>query len=719
MKHFLLAVVCLIAFQTGFSQQRSKVPLSLVMQTAGYPPGQFISILVEGNPVAVAAAVKAHGGFLMHNEGSICSVQLPCGSLQAFANEPAVIRVGNAPIRQQVLNDTVKKQTGVLDVRAGLSPLPQGYTGAGIVMGIIDSGIDYNHPDFQDTAGNTRIYRIWDQRDQNGPAPMPWNYGTLWDSTSINNGTCTHNDMQYYGHGTHVSGIAGGNGNSVTQLDMSGVAPDVLFVVVALDFAGSFSATAVADAASYIYGVATTLGMPCVINASVGDYYGSHDGQDLQALMIDTMLNTPGHLMVGAAGNAGGLPIHVSYSLTSDTNFTWFNVSNGGIYVQLWADTNNFNAADFAIGVTRTSDFADLDRAPFTDMATNLMMYGYDTLWNSSGQRLATIMRYGSIQGSAYSMEFLITPDSLGPAYNYGLYTTGSGLFHCWSFDFFGGPLPLPGAYPAIVNYRDADLTHNIVSSFQCSERVICVGNYVNRDEWPNYLGTVTYDTTVTAGELMYNSSVGPTRDGRIKPEITAPGANDMSCIETNSQAAIIAGAPTAVTPGGWHVVGGGSSASSPVVAGTGALWLERFPNATWQEYRGAVIWCARRDTFTGNNLPDPEWGYGKIDAWSMMVTCATSLEVGAPVTGSGIAVYPVPAASENPTVIQLQESENNVPVEIYNAAGQLVYTAFTDAHGTAVVPAGILASGMYCAQAVNVSTQTGTGKVSAKFVVE
>lgn len=710
MRSFLLAIALLASF-AGFSQYSSKVPLSVVLQTADYPTGQFVSLLVEGNPQEIAAAVKLHGGFLMHNEGTICSVQLPCGEIHAFANEPCVVRVGAAPIHQQVLNDTMKKQTGVLDVRSGLSPLPQGYTGAGIVMGIIDSGIDYHHPDFQDTSGNTRIYKIWDQVDQQGPSAMPWNYGTVWDSASLNNNTCTHNDLAHYGHGTHVSGIAGGNGNSTQLLDMSGVAPEVLYIVVALDFSGNMSATSVADAAKFIYTEAQSLGMPCVINASVGDYYGSHDGQDLQSLMIDTLLNTPGRLFVSAAGNAGGLPIHVSYPVSNvDTNFTWFNVGNGSIYVQLWADQTNFTGADFAIGCTRPGDWSDLDRTSFTDILSNLSATGYDTLWNGSGQRLATIMRAGSTQGTAYSMEFIITPDSL--AYNYGLYMTGSGLFHCWSFDFVTNGLPNAGQYPAIVDYKNADLTHNIVGGFQCSDRVICVGNYVNRDQWPNYSGTITYDTTVTAGELMYNSSVGPTRDGRIKPEITAPGANDISCIETNSQAAILAGAPQACAPGGWHVQGGGTSASSPVVAGVGALWLERFPNATWSEFRSAVWWCAKQDTFTGSNLPNADWGYGKIDAWSMMVNCATSMSVQEPVSSDGISVYPNPSDAATGVTIQLAVYSGNTPVNIYNATGELVFTGYADNTGKLVVNS--LSAGMYVA-----TVQGESAATSVRFVVQ
>ena len=709
MRSALLAIALLVSSFT-FAQQTSKIPLSVELQTAGYAPGQFMSLIVEGNPVLISAAVKSHGGFMMYNEGTLCSVQLPYGNMHAFANEPCVVRVGNSPIHMQVLNDTMKKQTGVLDVQNGLVPLTQGYTGAGIVMGIIDSGIDFLHPDFQDSLGNTRIYEIWDQRDQQGPAAMPWNYGTLWDSASINSGACLHNDLTYYGHGTHVSGIAGGNGNSTTMLDMSGVAPDVVFIVVALDFAGSMSQTAVADAAKFIYQEAQTLGMPCVINASVGDYYGSHDGQDLQTLMIDTLLNTPGRLFVSAAGNAGGLPIHVSYPVSNvDTNFTWFNTASGPIYVQLWAEQNNFTGADFAIGCTRPTDWVDLDRTSFTDVLTNLSVTGYDTLRNSSGQRLATIQRIATTQGSAYSMEFLITPDS--QAYNFGLYLTGTGLFHCWSFDFVTSGLPSAGQFPPIADYKNADLTHNIVGGFQCSDRVICVANYVNRDEWPDYNGNISYDTTVVAGELMYNSSVGPTRDGRIKPEIAAPGANDFSCILTQNQAAILAGAPTECTVDGWHVRGGGTSAASPVVAGVGAMWLERFPNATWTQFRSAVWYCAKQDTFTGTNLPNADWGYGKIDAWSMMVNCANSLDVQEPTSASGISVYPNPSDEGTGVTIQLQQFSASTPVNIYNAVGELVYTGYTDNSGKIVVSG--LTSGMYVASVQNASVS------SIRFVVQ
>lgn len=710
MRKFLLASFIIFA-TCASAQEIVNVPLSLTLLTGGYEPSEMIGVLAEGQPSLVVQAAKKHGGFVMHSEGSISSVQIPAGKIEEFAAENGVIRLGNAPIRMQVLNDTMKKQTRVNDVRNGLSPLPQSYSGSGVVMGIIDSGIDYRHPDFKDSLGNTRIYRIWDQRDQTGQSPAMFNYGTEWDSASINDSSCTHNDLAYYGHGTHVSGIAGGNGRSVTQMDMSGVAPNVTFVVVALDFSGQFSPVAVADAAAYIYAIADSLGLPCVINASVGDYYGSHDGQDLQALMIDTLLDTPGRLMVGASGNAGGLPIHLSYNLSNDTNFTWFNVNSGSIYIQMWAEQSQFANADFAIGATRMNDYSDLDRTAFTDIAGNLSGISYDTLYNSNGQRLATIMRIATTQGSTYSMEFYVTPDSAA-GYNYGLYCTGSGLFHLWSFDVVSSGIPNQSAYPAIQYYKMPDATHTVVSSFQCSERVVCVGNYVNRDVWPNYNNIWVQDTTVTAGELMYNSSIGPTRDGRIKPEITAPGANNFSCIETNNRPGIISGAPDAVTPGGWHVQGGGTSAASPVVAGCGALWLERLPNSTWNEFRDAVIYCAKQDTFTGSSLPDIEWGYGKVDAFSMMTTCATSLNEPETSPTSTWTVYPVPANGQ--TAIQITGMTPFRNVSVINALGQIVFNGAADQQGNVTIPPAYLSSGFY-----SIVATSQDGVQSAQLIVE
>lgn len=690
MKRILILLSIVFYFSILSAQTPCKVPISLLLKAQQFAPGHFIGILVEGDPIAIAAAVKNYGGFLAYNTGAICSVQLPAGAVQAFCAEPVVKRV-NPDVNNRVLNDTMKTQTRVMEVRNGLSPLTQGYSGQGIIMGIIDSGIDFNHPDFKDSTGRTRILKIWDQRDATGPAPGPWNYGTQWDSAQINATTCTHNDLQYWGHGTQISGIAGGNGRSVSMLDMSGVAPDVEFMVVALDFVGANSPVAVADAAAWIYAQAQALGRPCVINASVGDYYGSHDGQDLQALMIDSLLNTTGRVMVGAAGNAGDLPIHLSYNLTADTNFTWF-TSNGTIYLQLWANLNNFSGAQMAIGATRSSSWTNVNRTGFTNIAGNLNVLNADTLYNANGDRVAIIQRIATTQGSAYSMEYLITPDSAG--LHWSLELTGTGGFHLWSFNMVNSNLPAANQYPRIVDYKLPDYTHNIVSSFQCSDKVVTVGNYVNRTAWPNYNNGWSYDTTVTAGDIMYNSSRGPTRDGRVKPEITAPGANSFTCGVISMMPGIIAGAPQDVTPGGYHVRGGGTSASSPVVAGAAALWLERFPNSSWTDFKTALINCAHTDGFTGNTLPDNTWGYGKTDAFALMTNCALTVNNNESNAGVAIPAYPNPIVAGN--TVWLNGVEPATTLWIYNAAGQLIINAVNSSNAPVEINTAGWAPGLY-----------------------
>ncbi|GAB4140360.1 MAG: hypothetical protein Fur0041_15520 [Bacteroidia bacterium] len=699
---FILSAIILNAQQT-------KVPLLLHQKLKNIPASQYTGILVEGNSGLIHERIKLYGGFITYSQGNIHSIQIPAGAVDAFSREDCVKSIGNAPYNMSVLNDTMKAQTRVYDVRNGTAPLTQGYTGKNVVMGIIDSGIDFTHPDFQDSTGHSRIMFLWDQRDTSGTAPSPWSYGTEWDSAQINSGQCTHNDLQYYGHGTHISGIAGGNGRSVTAVDFSGVAPDVKFVVVALDFVGINSPVAVADAAAYIYSKALAMGLPCVINASVGDYMGSHDGQDLQAQMIDTLLNTPGRLFVGAAGNAGNLPIHLSYPVSSDTNFTWYTVGSGSIYIQLWADINNFSNAKMAVGCTQQAPvWQDKGRTAFTNIGSNYLVYSYDTLYNSSNQRLGTIMRYASTQGNAYSMEFLITPDSLN-GYYWSLELTGSGHFHSWSFDMVDANLPTTSQFPRIAYYKLPDATHNIVSSFQCSDKVVTVGNYVNRTTWPNVNNYWTIDTTLVAGEIMWNSSIGPTRDGRTKPDITAPGANSMSCGVLSMLPGIIAGAPEAVAIGGYHVQGGGTSASSPVVAGCGALWLERYPNSTWSEFKTAVINCAKQDTFTGSQLPDNTWGWGKMDAFSMMTNCALHVDDINLNENQTLHIYPNPLHPGDVLNISI-DAEDQTLIEITDISGRIIQTMSSANATTVQISLSGYATGMYFIR---------TAKGSAKFIIQ
>jgi subtilisin family serine protease len=172
----------------------------------------------------------------------------------------------------------------------------------------------------------------------------------------------------------------------------------------------------------------------------------------------------------------------------------------------------------------------------------------------------------------------------------------------------------------------------------------------------------------------MINSSQGPTRDGRLKPEIAAPGANTFSCGVMSELPFFIANAPQVVAIGGYHIQGGGTSAASPVVAGTAALCLERNPTANWQQIYDAIIYCARTDAHTGstNTQPNVIWGYGKVDAFSTITNCFLTT------TGPEILqnenelfLYPNPVIAGESFTVQLKDPANSI--RIINLMGETV----------------------------------------------
>jgi hypothetical protein len=156
----------------------------------------------------------------------------------------------------------------------------------------------------------------------------------------------------------------------------------------------------------------------------------------------------------------------------------------------------------------------------------------------------------------------------------------------------------------------------------------------------------------------------------------------------------IIAGAPQDVTPGGYHVRGGGTSASSPVVTGAAALWLERFPNSSWTDFKTALINCAHTDGFTGNTLPDNTWGYGKTDAVALMTNCALTVDNNESSAGASIPAYPNPLVAGN--TLRLNGVGPATTILIYSAAGQLIINAVNSSNDVVEFNTSGWAPGLY-----------------------
>ncbi|MBK6527629.1 MAG: S8 family serine peptidase [Crocinitomicaceae bacterium] len=143
---------------------------------------------------------------------------------------------------------------------------------ARVIIGYVDSGLDYNHADFKNADGTTRVLYYWDQTlgFDASLTPGKYGYGQVWDSTSINNGTCTSLDNN--AHGTTVTGA--GSGNGLATGTNKGVAPESDIIIVETNFSAPNWTLTVADAVDFIFSMADTLGKPAVVNTSVGDYLG-------------------------------------------------------------------------------------------------------------------------------------------------------------------------------------------------------------------------------------------------------------------------------------------------------------------------------------------------------------------------------------------------------------------------------------------------------------
>ena len=194
-------------------------------------------------------------------------------------------------------------------------------TGRGVIVGIIDSGIDWRHPDFRDPADSlrSRILSIWDTKlyvsMEEGPPPPGFDHGREWTREEIEaalrgEGRGPPRDP-VLDHGTYVAGIAADNGNADPRY--RGMAPDAEIVVVTVG-----AVSTVSEALRYIFEVAERKGLPAVVNLSGGLAWGYRE-ENLEELLREQ----PGRALIAAAGNVGQQQ-HVCFDLEETAYYTVF-----------------------------------------------------------------------------------------------------------------------------------------------------------------------------------------------------------------------------------------------------------------------------------------------------------------------------------------------------------------------------------------------------------
>ncbi|MCI0555592.1 MAG: S8 family serine peptidase, partial [Anaerolineae bacterium] len=584
----------------------------------------WIDLLIQVHHADDAARLEALGLKRRTQIGDIIVGSAPVEALRALAEDPAV-RFVEASKHQQALLDSSHSAIGAHWVHEGIG-LPQAYQGEGVIVGVFDSGIDFTHPDFKDENGS-RIQYILELTEDGGQK--------VWTKSDLdhNPGSVTQRDGDGgLGHGTHVTGIAAGGGR--LNLAMRGIAPraDIIFVEGSRysDSRASFDDADVIAGCDFIFQKAAEIGKPAVVNLSLGGHYGPHDGSSLYEQAISN-LTGPGKIIVAGAGNEGFDFIHAGGTTVPNTyNETlvladheeqlaavemWY--AAGSIsYVAIAAYAKDQEGKPDSILIYNSPLPVGQDASYVFAIDGNTLGY-VDILAstttdprNGDGEALFVISNNENPRIDISKVIWSVV--SIAPM---------AGRLDMWL-------LPAGEFYDEIVGFEgetempgDNEYTVDMPAT---AKKVIAVGSYVTKNKWvdvdgnyhdwqnpnPNRVGD---EVVPTLGQRSYFSSMGPTRDGRISPHLTAPGEVIFSALSSH----LTEGKGyrrEEIQQGGGYQLFPGTSMAAPHVTGVIALMLQAAPTLDYEKALEILQQTARADQQTGH-VPNNLSGAGRLDA--------------------------------------------------------------------------------------------------------
>jgi len=516
---------------------------------------------------------------------TIVTARVPVARLDHIRRQPFVVSLKSAQRLARELVATIK------DVGARPVDLPAEARsgGAGVVVGIVDIGCDFAHHNFVNSSGGTRLSKLW---DQNGSASgeAGFDYGTVYRSEAINAALNKPDPYRTLGygpdprepaHGTHVMDIAAGNGRGTGN---PGVAPeaDLIFVDVAnsdIPWSGSEvvgknfgDSVQLLEALAFIFKSAGTA--PCAVNVSLGTNGGPHDGSTLVEQGIDRLLRAaPNRCVVIAASNSFADGIHAASTVPADGSFDlpwliapgdrtqnefelWY-PGAAGLRLELIAPNGR------GVGTLEPGDSGTVSQGG------RVVLFAASRLLDpNNGDNTIGVFTSPAVPPGRWVLRLTSTTGSPVP-------------FHAWiERDDFGQS----------TFDEPLDSTHTI-GSISCGQSTIVVGSY---------------DAHKTSHPISWFSSAGPTRDGRHKPEVSAPGHD------------VVAAASRTAT-GTTRM--SGTSMAAPAMTGCVALLLAAAKAQdralSIDEIRAAVVDSARATSTPGTW--DERFGLGRVTAAGMI----------------------------------------------------------------------------------------------------
>ena len=575
--------------------------------------------------------LEAHGCRVLASFGNLFIAAIPADRIGSLVAENSVQRI-EAGRSASLLMDTVPAIVNALPAYAAQS-LSQAYTGEGVVVGLQDIGFDLTHPNFYDEDISTyRIKRFWDFLSAD----------TVGSTMYVGAEYVTEDEILAYAHsrdgyvqthGTHTLGSAAGSGaggqyrgiayNSDICLVSNAVNSDTLFI--SDDDLYKFTTATDALGFKYIFDYADEVGKPCVLSFSEGTHQGFSEDDRLYYETLDSLVG-PGHIIVAAAGNEGSYKTYFHKEQGTYSAGTFIRSYVPYLYMKMQGDTSFVVRLKLYYGDETQTIEISTDDILSADTTETEYMLGRECVYADT---VAFRDKTYYIEACGYTSFY----DSNKTAYElYVESTENIGQSVALSVEVVGGDADVEvykGTGYFISNSYDTSLdageySHSIYSPAS-APAVIAVGATSYRTGNVNYLGSKTGSDYGTDGTVATYSSIGPTYDGRVKPETVAPGSNVISScssyfIENNIDdagymATIISTFEYNDRVYGWYN-NTGTSMSTPVVAGAVALWLQADASLTPDDVRGVLSrTCNVSDTSL--EYPNNLYGYGEIDAYA------------------------------------------------------------------------------------------------------
>lgn len=652
-----------------------------------------------------------YGAKAIDRIGDIIIADIPIDQISPLSADDRVLRIESRRSNKLEM-DTSMLIVGSNHLYAG-NALPQAYTGKGVVVGVQDVGFDLTHPTFYSRdLSQYRIKSFWDQLSTdtlNSEMYVGRNYESQTDILQY----AHSRDAFLLSHGTHTAGSAAGSGYNT---DYRGIAYDSDICLVSnavvddielIDSCDLYKYTYATDLLGfkYIFDYADRVGQPCVISFSEGSHEDLRGDDALFYEALET-LSGEGRIIVASAGNAGHVYSTVKKPIGTKTAGSYASTEGNNVFATIES------SSDVTIRIIIHTDAVVRDTIEFRSedifLATDSVMRDSLTTWR--GDFAVTIRGYkSSLDESTMVFDLSYTaPEPLG------LYVPA--WFETESETVETRMRMIKGYF---YNYRRDNPTGEAfcgytIHSPSSAPSVISVGATVHRKGYTTVHGE--YHTTIddAKGERAFYSSIGPTLDERIKPDVMAPGSNIISSyssyyLEHNPDARDLTDDVSHFGFNGrvyaWNA-NSGTSMSTPIVAGIIALWLEAKPDLTRKEIIDALkATCSHPDESL--TYPNIEYGYGLINAYAGLLYL---LGLNVSLSADELSRHQPEGVSfilqNNRLTIETEESNFEGTLKIYTTAGKCVKAVAVN-NNQKTIDLSLLSKNVYAVQLTTNKPQT------------